>query len=346
VTTDPTPKPGIDPKPPEPRTRDAISASEAEDDELVARAAETRGHDTRSHVVTEEPSLVAAEATPQESKRAPDESNGDDDDGEGDADDDESTPPSADDGSSSEAAAGAADEGGEAGDGDKRPKSRRARKTARLQKDLAEARDRITELERSAQASPPAEPAKEPISDDFASWDEYAEAKAVFLAEKKVAEQSPNQGGAGTGTPIPASWGEVSDKYSDFDAIAYEKSLAVNQTMVDQLIDMDEEGAEALYYLGKHPDEAKRIATVKGETAVARELAKIAVKAIAASKATGNGSQPPASEAANVAPTVSNAPPPIGATEGGGAQGRQVDLDNASPEEYRSIRRKQMAARG
>lgn len=313
----------------------------------MARAAETRGYDTRSHVVTEEPSLTAAEAKPPAPDGATDEGNGEDDDGEGDADDDESTPPSADDGSSSEAAAGAADEGGEAGDGDKRPKSRRARKTARLQKELAEARDRISELERTAQAAPPAEPAKEPISDDFASWDEYAEAKAVFLAEQKVAEQSPAKGGAGTDSPpIPASWGDVSDKYSDFDEVAYNPAIQVNQTMVDQLIDMNQEGAEALYYLGKHPDEAKRIATVKGETAVARELAKIAVKAVPANKTTGNGSQPPASEAANVAPTVSNAPPPISGTEGGGAQGRQVDLDNASPEEFRQIRRKQMAARG
>ena len=297
--------------------------------------------------MTEEPALQqATEPTPEESRRAPDESGGDADEGDADADDDESTPPSADDGSSSEAAAGAGDEGGEAGDGDKRPKSRRARKTARLQKELADARDRITFLETSAQAAPPAEPAKEPVADDFASWDEYAEAKAVFLAEKKVAEQSPDKGGAGTDAPIPASWGDVSDKYSDFNEVAYATSLRVNQTMVDQLIDMKEEGAEALYYLGKHPDEAKRIATVKGETAVARELAKIAVQAVAANKATGNGSQPPASEAANVAPTVSNAPPPITPTEGGGAQGRQVDLDTANPEEFRAIRRKQMATRG
>jgi hypothetical protein len=328
-------------------TRDQISASETEDDELVARASETRGYDTRSHVVTEEPALQAPEATPLESKRAPDESDGDDDDGEGDADDDESTPSSADDGSSSEASAGVADEGGESTDGDKRPKSRRARKTARLQKELAEARDRITELERTAQEAAKAEPAEEPVSDDFASWDEYAEAKAKYLAAQQVAEQSPDKGGAGTAPPpIPASWGEVSDKYNDFEEVAYADKLKVNQMMTDQLIDMNEEGAETLYYLGKHPDEAKRIATVKGETAVARELAKIAVKAVAANKPTGNGSRPPASEAANVAPTVSNAPPPISGTEGGGAQGRQVELDNASPEEYRAIRRKQMAARG
>jgi hypothetical protein len=313
----------------------------------VARAAESRGYDTRSHVVTEEPALQALETKPSDPKPATDESNGDDDDGEGDADDDEPSTPSADGDGAGEPAAGAASEGDEPADGDKRPKSRRARKTARLQKELAEARDRIIELESGAQAAPPAEPAKEPIADDFASWDEYAEAKAVYLVEQKVAAQSPPKGGAGTdGSPIPASWGDVTDKYSDFDAVAYEKSLQVNDMMVNQLIEMNQEGAEALYYLGKHPDEAKRIATVKGETAVARELAKIAVKAVAANKATGNGSQPPTAEAANVAPTVSNAPPPISATVGGGAQGRQVDLDNADPEEYRAIRRKQMAARG
>jgi len=345
VPTEPTPTPDTETKPPAP-TRSAIEVSTDEDEQLVAAAEAKLGHASRSHVVTEEPSLQVDAAKPGKAKPPADASKAEAGDGDGDAEDDEPTTASADAGDSDDDTAGEAGTGGEAGEGDK-PKSRRARKTARLQKDLAEARERIATLERQAQEATK-EPQAEPEADDFASWEEYAEAKADYLAEQKLAEQSPPTGGAGDqGRPlIPQSWGDTIDKYADYDDVAFNAKLQVSAAMVNQLIDMNEEGAETLYYLGKHPDQAKRIASVTGEIAVARELAKIAVLANEAGKSTGNGAQPPTTEAANVAPTVSNAPRPITPTEGGGAQGRAVDLENASPEEYRRIRREQMAARG
>ena len=350
MPTEPTPTPETEPASPT-VTRATIEVTTEEDEQLVAAAEAKLGHASRSHVVTEEPSLQAAAATPGKAKSPVDESKGEADEGDGDAEDDEPNAASADAGDSDDDAAGKAGTGDEAGDGDK-PKSRRARKTARLQKELADARDRIATLERQAQEATPTEPLTEPEADDYASWDEYAEAKAEYLATQKLAEQSPKDsstGGAGDQGQkklLPQSWGEVIDKYADFDDVAFASKLQVNEQMVNQLVDMNEEGAETLYYLGKHPDQAKRIASVTGEIAVARELAKIAVLANEAGKSTGNGAQPPTTEAANVAPTVSNAPRPITPTEGGGAQGRAVDLENASPEEYRRIRREQMAARG
>jgi hypothetical protein len=309
------------------------------DDERVVQAEAARESAARSHVVTEEPSLTEAAAVSEQAPPAADASEAAGEDADGDTDADESNAAAAAAGDSGDTPAGDAAEGDDSTED--KPKSRRARKNARLQKELADARDRIVTLEREAQEVHPPAKAEEPEADDFASWEEYAEAKAKFLVAQSSAPAA--QDGAAEPTPLPASWGDVIDKYGDWETVAMKNDLAVNDLMVKQLIEMDTEGAETLYYLGNHPDEAKRIAAYKGETTVARELAKLSMLA---SKTTGDGGQPSQAGAANVAPTkITNAPPPITSTEGGGAQGRAVDLETASHEDFREIRRKQMALR-
>ncbi len=346
MPNEPTDASITDPKPPAPG-RENIAVTEDSDDHRAVEAEEQLGHASRSHVVTEEPAYTESAAIPH-APAAPAEEPGDDDDADDGEAEGEPLAASADAGDD-KPAAGDGEPGvdGSDGQGDTKPKSRRARKMARVQKELADANERIATLEADAREAPPAktEPAPEPEADDFPTWDEYANAKADWLVEQKLAKPADQASGVDDGDVVlPASWGEVSDKYSDFDKVIRGKH-PVTKTMTDQLIGMDEEGAEVAYYLGKNPDEAKRIAALSGEITVARELAKLVAMA-AGSKPTGNGDQPGSVGAANVAPIVSNAPRPITRTEGGGAQGRSADLNTSDPEEYRRIRRQQEAARG
>jgi len=336
VNPEPTPTAETESQPPAP-TRESIEVVTTESDEhraLQAQAA--RAHAQSSHVLTEEPlerpleASAAATATAEELD--PDKPRG------GEAGEDEPPPASADAGEADESANESDEEAEES-----KPKSRRARKVARLQKELSEAREQISTLETRLQdsAPAPAEAKEAPDPDQFDDWEKYADAKADWLAAEKIAEAAP---APDTKRMAPDSWGEVTDKYEDFSEVVYAPTNTFfTGPVCDQLISMADEGAELAYYLGKHPEEAKRIALVQGETAVARELGKLQATL---SKPKGNGSQAPTDGAANVAPTISNAPPPITPTEGGGAQGRQADLNSADPEEYRRIRREQMKARG
>ena len=165
-----------------------------------------------------------------------------------------------------------------------------------------------------------------------------------WLVEKKLSESAATPADDTGEVILPASWGDISDKHDDFDKVI-RGDHPVTKTMTEQMFSMEAEGSEVAYYLGKNPDEAKRIASVSGEIAVARELAKL-VGRTTVGKPKGDGDQPGNGQAANVAPTVSTAPEPLTRTPGGGAQARQVDLNTTDPEEFRAIRREQMKARG
>lgn len=333
-------------KPPEKPGREAIVVTEDSDDHLANQSERELGHASRSHVVTEEPAYTESAAIPAggQPTEEPGKDEGDDD---GDEGDEEPLAASADAGKDApKPGDGAPDADGSDGQGDTKPKSRRARKMARVQKELADANERIVALEADAREAPPAkkEPTPEPEADDYPTWDKYADAKGEWIAEQKLAEAAAAAPADDADVVLPASWGEVSDKYEDFDTVIRGKH-PVTKTMTDQLFGMEQEGAEVAYYLGQNPDEAKRIAALSGEITVARELAKLVGKATS-SKPKGNGEQPDNGSAANVAPIVSNAPRPITGTEGGGAQRRTVDLNTADPEEYRRIRREQMKLEG
>lgn len=351
MPTDPKDAPALEEPAPVTKREDIAVVTTEGDDTLMAAKAAERGHDARSYVLDKEPSSQGEPVAPADAPKPTDEATrakGNQGKTDADATADAAKPDGA----------KPADTGDEADDGDGdeaersdgQPKSRRARKVARLQKQLAAQQARIAELESRARAAEQ-DPLVEPQLDDFDDWEEYSEAKGKYLAEKKLRELGVNLPGNGAGagpsrdaesfTP-PDSWGDVIDSYDDFDEVVGDDRLPVSYTMRDQLVEMGEEGAETLYYLGKHKDEAKRIYDLEGETAVARELAKLSIKA-QASKATGNDGQPDEGSVANVVPRVTNAPPPITRTPGAGAtKGREPSLDTSDPEEYRRIRRAQM----
>ncbi len=344
-----TSTPAAVPKPPAPGREAVATVTEDSDDNLANQVEQQLGHASRSHVVTEEPSVVESAAIPHAAEKPAEEpKDGEDSAGE---DADTAAKAASADAGEEEEPAGPGDEGADGSDdpaAETPPKSRRARKMARVQKDLADANARIAALEAEAREAPPAktEPTPEPEADDFPSWEEYGKALGKWQYEQEKLAAAPAAPAADREVILPASWGDISDKYADFHATIRNETLHVTDTMTDQLIGMEAEGAEVLYYLGKHPDEAKRIASVSGEIPVARELAKLVTVASGDNKPTGNEERPGNGQAANVAPTVSNAPEPITGTEGGGAQGRVVDLNTADPEEFRRIRRQQIKARG
>ncbi len=337
---------------PEAPTRDEITVTTDSDEQATSAAVEKHELETTSHVVT-------SDALPAESKEAaPAEGSEDDadakaasskasDDADSGTDDKAAAEKvAADKAKASDATAGedAATEGkpsGEESEPEPEKLGRRARKMKRLQAKIDAQDAQITALQAQAKQTDDKPPEK-PEPDDFASWEEYADKLADWKVAQKAAEAAPAADRAeAADAALPESWGEVQDKYDDFDEVAFNDDLKVSAAMADALTAMEADGAELLYQLGKHPEDAKRIAKVRGEVAVARELGKF--EASVAAEIPGkppqktNGKQPGAGQAAD-APKVSSAPKPITRTEGGTGGSADKDPSNMTPAEYRQWR--------
>jgi len=119
--------------------------------------------------------------------------------------------------------------------------------------------------------------------------------------------------------PLEIFWRML--KYEDFDAVAFNPSLPVNEAM-EQVILGSEKGADLAYYLGSNPQEAARIANLPPMLS-AMEMGKIEMKMSAPKKTT-------------------NAPKPIQPVGSGGSQNK--DPSQMSTSEWMEWRNKQ--ARG
>ncbi len=150
----------------------------------------------------------------------------------------------------------------------------------------------------------------EPKPEDYEDHDEYmrasikygvsqglAETKATEEAGKKVTDQAQNE------RKISKQYEASAEKHEDFEEIALNPSLPINQTVVDAA--MGDNFAEILYALGKNPDEAARIASLPPLQA-AREIGKIEAKITA----TPPKPKPKPSEAAETIDTISTGTTP------------------------------------
>jgi hypothetical protein len=118
---------------------------------------------------------------------------------------------------------------------------------------------------------------------------EYQTTKATAEAEKRVFQRMQQQQ---ADTTFQQKAAAVAAKYPDYHYVAGNPTLPVTAAMADVIREMDN-GPEVLYYLGKNPVEAGRIASAGNMARVALELAKIE------GKLTGTGAR-----------THSNAPKP------------------------------------
>ena len=122
------------------------------------------------------------------------------------------------------------------------------------------------------------------------------------------------------------------EKYTDFDAIALNKTLDVTPAMTEVILESELSG-DIMYYLGKNPDIATDVSKMSPLKA-AKKLAEIETELAKPSekkKETEDESIPP--EPKNKIP---KAPPPIVPVKTGGVTER--DPSTMSPKEYRAWR--------
>ncbi len=178
--------------------------------------------------------------------------------------------------------------------------------------------------------APPPQPVKtEPTLEQFKTYEEYVDARAEWVAERKFTQieqerraAEAEQAKATKHDTFLAKAKEFSATAPDFDDVAFNPSLPVTDVMADA-IDLSDKGPEILYFLGKNPGEAERIARMPGLQA-ALEIGRLE----------GRLSLPQPK-------TVTNAPPPIRPISGGhGAV--VVDPDKMTSGEWLAWRNEQI----
>jgi len=180
-----------------------------------------------------------------------------------------------------------------------------------------------------SQTPPSTAPKTEPKQNDFDDYDDYVRALADHKAEQKVTQiLEEREKKKSRETEETTHFQKVqtlqtkiqsgSEKYDDFEEVAYSPDVPINQTIIDALVDCDEP-SEIVYHLGKNPQEALRISQLS-PLAAAREIGKIEAKL--ANKPTGP--QPK---------LKTKAPNPI-KTVGGGGESSGKKLEDMSAAEY------------
>lgn len=146
-------------------------------------------------------------------------------------------------------------------------------------------------LAQKAPEQPKEEPkpiATEPKAEDFDTYDQYVTALADHRAEQKVAEalarieqDREKAEAARQKQEIERTFQQRVDAFRstapDFDEVAFNPSLPVTDVMADA-INSSENGPQVLYWLGKNPAEAERIASLNNPIAVGREIGRVEVK--------------------------------------------------------------------
>lgn len=232
------------------------------------------------------------------------------------------------------------------GESDSEPAKRRrpgksARKIARLEAENQAFRERLARLEGSAFAKASAdmpveasaEAGRAPRREDFEDESDFIVARAKHEARRELQaeieaqqRQQSQQAQQTAQSQVQQAWDaqvtQALDRHEDFEEVAY--TAPISDQVAEQIRHM-ETGAEVAYFLGKHPDEARRISGLSlfGQ---ARELGKIEARLESASKNPGK--------------KTTNAPNPPSTVKGKGGPDKSTvsALDKMSFEEYRAQR--------
>lgn len=140
--------------------------------------------------------------------------------------------------------------------------------------------------------------------DNFNTYEEFMQALAQQEAMKIVerqrqieAQQVKQQELAVQRQRFQSQQAEAIAKYADFEEVVNNPSIPVTPAMVDGIMDSDMSG-DVMYYLGKHPDEARKMAGMT-PTAVLREIGKIEAKLTIKPPTKLPGAPPPPSTIGN-----------------------------------------------
>lgn len=161
-----------------------------------------------------------------------------------------------------------------------------------------------------------------PTLDSFDSLEEFQEALTDWKLDQRAAQAKQaenNKRATEQQKQVKERIDAAKTKYEDFEEVALDPDLTVSPAMFEAMMDSDL-GADVLYFLGNHPEEASRISKLSPASA-AREIGKIEVKLEAKPKAE---------------PKVSKAPPPVKPLAGKAAP--SFDPDRSSLSEYRRAR--------
>lgn len=156
---------------------------------------------------------------------------------------------------------------------------------------------------RQTQAAPEplVAPDAAPKHEDFADYEDFIRAEARHEAVKAVKaereasdktsrEQAQQRERVTIETAHATREQTARTKYSDYDDVARNPSLAITNEMADVLV-LSDDGPDIAYYLGKNPAEAERIARLHPKL-VAKELGRLSAK-IASTPETVTLSQAP-----------------------------------------------------
>ena len=182
-----------------------------------------------------------------------------------------------------------------------KPKGKSAhRRIGELTRIKHEQAQRIKELE--AQQAP----LEAPKEDDFNEYNDYVAARSKYEArvayrEERAAEKNiqAERERMDQDVQFQEKLLDGRDKYDDFEEVAFAKELPITDSVIEALKETDKPD-EVIYYLGKNPDEAARIATMRSPLKQAAALGKLEAK-ISAPKPKRK----------------TNAPPPIETLKGG-----------------------------
>lgn len=227
----------------------------------------------------------------------------------------------------------------------------KAKKPGRLQKRIDRLTKRAAEAERRAAEAeaaladkkpapaPKAEAKEEPDPEDFETYDEYLgeweawkdaaygkkpkapEAKPEAKADTaKVEKETPDQEFQDALEDVREAFADTRAKHTDFDEVIGAKDLQITRDMVLALAEAEDPGS-IVYHLGKHKEEAARIAALP-PLAQAKEIGKLEVLV----------AKPEEAEKSPKAKKATAAPAPIEPV--GGSDASKQSLDKMSFSEY------------
>lgn len=187
-------------------------------------------------------------------------------------------------------------------------------------------------IQKPATPQPVVEPqSSKPRIEQYENYDDYITALTAHTVSETLAannaeraQQQRRQTLAEQQKAFNAK-GEALD-VDDFVEVVYNPDLQLSEKMIEIAFDSDK-GPEILYYLGKNPSEAARIAQLS-EVQAARELGRL--------------------EASMSMPSpklTSSAPPPIKPITGSG-EPPQLDQEKMTPEQWRDWRNEQLRKKG
>lgn len=204
---------------------------------------------------------------------------------------------------------------------------------------------------KEAQAGDTAKPKRE----DFQDYDLFIEALADWKADEKVkaertkrsedeAKDRAEREARTARQTYTEREAKAREKHEDFEEVALDNSLPINDVMAQAIID-SEEGPELLYYLGHNRKEAERISKLSPLQAI-KELGKLEAK-LAESPA--DAKEPKEREPAKAAPKKesSKAPEPIQPVGGKAAPVDSQEPSDSDPVDvWLMKRRKQLERQG